>query len=93
MLAVLDDAHLGCRLINRLEAQSCSISTQRGETPGIVIVSNLDCRLRIFDLSMKPSTRAKQAHFNNRKSTIINRQSMQRRVAPQQPDKEMALRC
>jgi hypothetical protein len=36
--------------------------------------------LLIFDLSLKPRFRVNQAHFNNQKSSTINRQSMQRRV-------------
>jgi hypothetical protein len=35
-------------------------------------------------LSLKPSIRAKQAHFTNQKSTTFNRQSKQRSVAAHQ---------
>jgi hypothetical protein len=37
----------------------------------------------IFDLSLKPSIRTKQAHINNPKSKLINRQSGQGRTAPE----------
>jgi len=43
---------------------------------------------------LKPSIRAKQAHFTNQKSTILNRQSKQKSVAAhQQLDKKVAFKC
>jgi len=57
---------------------------------GLMIV---DRGFLISDLSLKPSARAKQAHFNNQKSTIANRQSIRRSVIPQLPDKEAASKC
>ena len=41
---------------------------------GLMIV---DSRLLIFDVSLKPSLRATQAHLSNQKSTIRNRQSVE----------------
>jgi len=47
----------------------------------------------ISDLSLRLSIRTKQAHFNNQKSTIVNRQSIRRSVIPQLLDKEVASKC
>jgi len=44
----------------------------------------VDSGFLIFDRSLKPSFSAQQAHFNNQKSTILNRQSMQRSAVLQE---------
>jgi len=46
----------------------------------------VEFRLLISDVSLKMSARAEQAHFNNQKSTLINRQSNQTSVAVQKLD-------
>jgi len=44
----------------------------------------VDSQLLIFDVSLNPPFCAKQAHISNQKSTILNRQSGERSIAPQQ---------